>query len=81
VHWRSDLHEWRNVPHTDALRYANPTGAAGDSNADVGARGNAIEQTAGTPNTLGIGAGSTVPLANAASPPYFGADAVRLLGS
>ena len=81
VHWRSDPHEWRNAPHADPLRYTNPTCAAGDSSANVGGRGNAIEQTGGTSNTLDIGAGSTVPLANAASPPYFGADAVRLLES
>jgi hypothetical protein len=81
VHWRSDPHESRNAPHADPLRYANPTCAAGDSNGNVAGRGNAIEQTGGTPNTLDIGAGSTVPLANAAWPPYFGAEAVRLLGS
>ena len=66
VHWRSDPHEWRNTPHADPLRYANRTCVAGASNANV---------------RLDNSVGSTVPLANAASPPYFGADAVRLLAT
>jgi hypothetical protein len=88
VHWRSDLHTWRNAPHTPPVRYATPTGAVGDSNANVSASGNAIEQqSGGMPITLGVSAGLDVPLlalANAGSPPYFGAsallDADALLG-
>ena len=80
VHWRSDLHKWRNAPHTDPVRYAFPTGAAGDSNASVTASGSATEPNPNGPSsTLHVSAGLTVPLltlSNAASPPYFTAGAL-----